>query len=39
VLGLFADKNLITPAENDRKYVIDYYYKYEDKEGALIYSV
>lgn len=39
VLGLFADKNLITPAENDRKYVIDYYYKYEDEKGALIYSV
>ena len=39
VLGLFSDKNLTLPAENDRKYVIDYYYKYEDKEGALIYSV
>ena len=37
VIGLFQDKNLTNPAENDRKYMIDYYYKYEDE--ALIYSV
>ena len=34
---LSQDKNFTEPAENDRKYVIDYYYKYEDE--ALIYSV
>jgi len=26
---IFDDKNLETPADNSRKYVIDYYYKYE----------
>lgn len=34
---IFDDKNLETPADNSRKYVIDYYYKYEQE--ALIYSV
>ena len=34
---IFDDKNLKTPADNSRKYVIDYYYKYEQE--ALIYSV
>ena len=37
VMGLFTDKNLTIPVENNRKFVIDYYYKYEDE--ALIYSV
>ena len=36
-IELYKDKNLLVPAENNRKYMIDYYYKYEDK--ALIYSV
>ena len=36
---LYQDKNLTKTAENNRKYVIDYYYKYEDEAGALIYSV
>ena len=36
-LEIYKDKNLSTPAENNRKYVVDYYYKYEDE--ALIYSV
>ena len=34
---LALDKNFTQPAENNRKYAIDYYYKYEDE--ALIYSV
>ena len=34
---LFQDKNCETPADNSRKYLIDYYYEYEDE--ALIYSV
>ena len=38
-LLLYKDKNLTQTAENDRKYMIDYYYKYEDEAGALIYSV
>ena len=36
-VALAKDKNFNTPAENNRKYVINYYYKYED--DALIYSV
>ena len=36
-IELYQDKNLSIPAENNRKYVVDYYYKYEDK--ALIYTV
>ena len=36
-IELYQDKNLSIPAENNRKYVVDYYYEYEDK--ALIYSV
>ena len=36
-LYLYKDKNLEKTAENNRKYVIDYYYKYEDE--ALVYSV
>ena len=36
-IELYQDKNLLVPAENNRKYVVDYYYEYEDK--ALIYSV
>ena len=36
-LALSQNKNLTSPAENSGKYVVDYYYKYEDK--ALIYSV
>ena len=36
-LAIFKDKNCTIPAENSRKYVIDYYYKYEDE--VLIYSV
>ena len=36
-LALATDKNFTKPAENDMKYVVDYYYKYEDE--ALIYSV
>jgi hypothetical protein len=34
---LANDKNLTSPAENGGKYIVDYYYKYEDE--ALIYSV
>ena len=34
---IFDDKNFESPADNSRKYVIDYYYKYEQE--ALIYSV
>ena len=34
---LYQDKNLKEPAKKTRKYIIDYYYKYEDE--ALIYSV
>ena len=36
-IQLFQDKNLQTPADISRKYLIDYYYEYED--NALIYSV
>ena len=36
-IELYKDKNLSIPAENNRKYVVDYYYEYRDK--ALIYSV
>jgi len=36
-IAIFTDKNCEIPAENSGKYVIDYYYKYEDE--ALIYSV
>lgn len=36
-LKLYKDKNLNTPAENNRKYVVDYYYEYEDK--ALLYTI
>ena len=36
-IALAYDKNFTEPVENDREYVIDYYYKYEDE--ALIYSV
>ena len=36
-IAIFKDKNCETPAENNRKYVVDYYYEYEDE--ALIYSV
>ena len=36
-IEIYKDKNCETPAENNRKYLIDYYYEYEDE--ALIYSV
>lgn len=36
-LKIFEDKNLSIPADISRKYVVDYYYKYEDE--ALIYSI
>ena len=36
-IAIFKDKNCTIPAENNRKYVIDYYYEYRDE--ALIYSV
>ena len=36
-LEIYQDKNLSIPAENNREYIVDYYYKYEDE--ALIYSV
>ena len=36
-LELYQDKNLSIPAENNRKYVVDYYYEYRDE--ALIYTV
>ena len=36
-IELYQDKNLSIPAENNRKYVVDYYYEYRDK--ALIYTV
>ena len=36
-LAIALDKNFEMPAKNDMKYMIDYYYKYED--NALIYSV
>ena len=36
-IELYQDKNCQTPVKNGGEYVIDYYYKYEDK--ALIYSV
>ena len=36
-LALALDKNFTIPAENDRNYVVDYYYEYEDE--ALIYTV
>lgn len=34
---LFQDKNCETLADNSRKYLIDYYYEYEDE--ALIYAI
>ena len=36
-IQIFEDKNCTIPADNSRKYLIDYYYEYEDE--ALIYSV
>ena len=36
-IELFKDKNCTIPVENNRKYVVDYYYEYVDE--ALIYSV
>lgn len=36
-IELYKDKNLTIPAENNRKYVVDYYYEYEDE--VLIYTV
>ena len=36
-LALSLDKNFKTPAKNNGKYVVDYYYEYEDE--ALIYTV
>ena len=36
-LQIFQDKNLETPANNSRKYVVDYYYKYEKE--ALVYTI
>ena len=36
-IAIFTDKNCTIAAEKSRKYVVDYYYKYEDE--ALIYSV
>ena len=36
-IAIFKDKNCQEPAENNRKYVVDYYYEYEDK--ALIYTI
>ena len=36
-IQLFEDKNCKIPADNSRKYLIDYYYEYEDE--ALFYSV
>ncbi len=40
-LKLFEDKKCTIPADNRRKYLVDYYYSYGAKEGeeALIYSV
>ena len=29
-IQLYKDKNLTIPAENNRKYVVDYYYEYEE---------
>ena len=36
-IAIFKNKICTIPAENNRKYVVDYYYEYEDE--ALIYSV
>lgn len=36
-LEVFEDKNCEQPVNNSRKYVVDYYYKYEKE--ALVYSV
>ena len=36
-IEIFTDKNLSIPAENNRKYVVDYYYEY--RKEALIYTV
>ena len=37
---LSEDKNFTIPAKNNRKYVVDYYYKYKgSEEDALIYTV
>ena len=36
-IAIFDDKECKIPAKKTRKYIIDYYYKYEDE--ALIYSV
>ena len=36
-IALSQDKNFTTPAKNNERYAVDYYYKYEDE--ALIYSV
>lgn len=36
-IEIYKDKNLTIPAENNRKYVIDYYYEYEDE--ALLYAI
>ena len=38
-MALALDKNFETPAENNGSYVIDYYYKYEEEDTPLIYSV
>ena len=40
-IELYTDKNLSIPAKKGRKYVVDYYYKYGDKEDekALVYCV
>ena len=38
-VALSYDKNFTQPVENNREYVIDYYYKYEEDKEALIYSV
>ena len=36
-IQLFTDKNLTTPVDNSREFMVDYYYEYRDK--ALIYTV
>ena len=36
-IQIFKDKKCEIPADNSRKYVVDYYYEYEDE--ALIYAV
>ena len=38
-ISLYEDKNCTEPVKISDEFLIDYYYKYEEEDGALIYSV